>query len=295
MYQSFYQLTQPPFRNTPEQAMFFASEQHQEALAAAQYAVAQQAGVVLITGGLGTGKTTVAHTLAQQLGEAVTVVRPTPALHRGDELLRQVLRAVGVKMSRHDDRARLVERVTAAAIDLADRHRPLVVIADEAQTHGDGVLDELRLLADLDRDGQRLVQVVLVASLPILARLDKPRHAALRQRVAMVRTLAALDPRHTDLYIKHRLAQASADAKDVKVSFRGDAVVEVYRYSGGVPRLINTVCDHALLLAMVKQQTVVTALLVKVVLSEMSPPTVHVDSDALDKLAPVAAQMARSK
>jgi general secretion pathway protein A len=297
MYERFFNLTAPPFESTPDPAFFFDSEQHREALAAVEYAIRARKGVVVITGDLGAGKTTVTRTVTQRLAEQATIVPLFFGITHRNELLRHALRALGVEARRDDEHALLVEMFRDALSLRARDGRPAVLMIDEAQTLSNDVLDELRLLTTIDGDGQRLLQIVLVGQNELLDRLADPALAALRQRVAMARRLGAFDPRTTQAYIRHRLGVASADPDRVAVEFRGDAVVALYRYSLGVPRLINAVCDHALLLAFVREQRVVTGAIVEAVLSDMlsNPASASQADRPLARIRPTTDQpLARS-
>ncbi len=278
MYERFFNLAMAPFESTPDPAFFFESEQHREALAAVEYAIRARKSVVVITGDLGAGKTTVTRTVTHRCGGDAMLVPLFFGITHRHELLRHALHALGHDTPRDAEHWELVETLRDALHDRRGQGKPVVLVIDEAQTLSNDVLDELRLLTNLDA-----VQIVLVGQNELLERLADPSLAALRQRVAMARRLTAFDPRTTNAYIQHRLRLAADDGKP-GATFRGDAVVAIYRHSLGVPRIINTVCDHALLLGFVRQQRTITAPIVEAVLSDMV--TQWTDHQPLARIAP---------
>lgn len=271
MYESFFNFHTPPFASTPDPAFFFESEQHGEAFAAVEFALRTRQGVTIITGDLGAGKTTVARTITQRLDGAATIVPVLFGVTGREEMIRHMLRRLGTHTDRAADHSELLETLLAVLAQRPREAGPLVLLVDEAQTLSDEVLDELRLLTTLDQRGMQDLCVVLVGQHELLDRLANPRLAALRHRVATIRQLAGFDHRTTLHYIQHRIRTASRNPDALGVHLKADAIHEIHRYSGGVPRLINHVCDHALLLAYVRQQHGLTGVVVRAVVHEMLP------------------------
>lgn len=271
MYHQFYQFEVLPFENTPDPRFFYASEQHREALAAIEYTVRMRKGFVLITGEIGSGKTTVARTISDRLADQTTIIHILHGHTDGASLLRQIMRALDLPLRRHEDHARRLERLRQKLLDQLLQGRPVLVIVDEAQTLGDEALEELRLLSNFDTATDKLIQVVLIGQPELRHRIRSSRLAALRQRIVLAKQLQPLNLQETAGYIQHRLRAASLDKDNVQVSFAPEAVAEIYRFTAGIPRLINTLCDNCLLLGFVRQVRQITPAIVKRVIEDMVP------------------------
>jgi len=271
MYHEFYNFELLPFENTPDPRFFFASEQHREALAAIEYTIRMRKGITQVTGAIGSGKTTIGRTMCERCADHATIVQLYHG-HRGaDELLTHLLRAIKVKYGRHDDHARKLERLANTLRAQSMQRKPLVLFVDEAQTLSDDALEELRLLTNFDLNTQKLLQLVLVGQPELRDRIGSPRLKPLRQRIVMAKQLHPLDQRATGEYIAHRLRAASRDKDNVQVAFSDDAVAAVFANTGGVPRLINVVCDNCLLLSFVREERQVTPNMVRRVVDDMVP------------------------
>ncbi|MAE66688.1 MAG: hypothetical protein CMJ18_20670 [Phycisphaeraceae bacterium] len=271
MYESFYHLASLPFENTPDPKFFFASEPHREALAAIEYTIRMRKGFVVVTGGVGTGKTTVGQAMRARCGNKADIVAVTYGHTRRDGLLRQVLRALKIEHDPADDHAVLVERAEQYLLEQIGVDRPVVLFVDEAQTLADEALEELRLLTNLDTATSRLIQIVLVGQPELRPRLNAPQHAALRQRIVMAKQIHPLGLEETAAYIRHRLGAAALDPESARGTFNAAAIQAVYHSTGGIPRLINITCDNCLLMGYVREQRVVTDSTVNKVTLEMMP------------------------
>lgn len=271
MYQSYFQLNDMPFENTPDPRFFFASDQHCEALAAIEYTIRMRKGFVMITGEIGSGKTTVGRTMCQRCGNKATLVQVLHGHQQRQGLVRQVLRVLNIKCRRGDDHARMLERLQDHVMLLLEQQKPLVLFIDEAQTLSDEALEELRLLSNFDTATYKPVQVVLIGQPELRQRVRSPRLKALRQRIVMAKRLAALHLADATAYIEHRIRTASEDPQQPQVNFEPEAVTQIHRFSGGVPRLLNVVCDNCLLLAYVRETHTVTEEMVQRVLEDMVP------------------------
>lgn len=271
MYTQHFHFERPPFENTPDPRSFFASEQHREALAAIEYCVRMRKGYVLVTGHIGSGKTTVGRTMLDRCSGSAKIVG---VMHGHDsplELLKQILSGLGARYEPTDDRPRLLQRLQHRLRLWAVQQRPVVIYIDEAQTLSDAALEELRLLSNLDTDTQKLIQVVLIGQPELRQRIRSPRFSALRQRIALAKELRPLSRADTGLYIAHRLRAASIDPAKPDVSFTPLAVDQIHAFTGGTPRLINFTCDNCLLLAMVRETRQVTPEMVRHVMADMVP------------------------
>jgi len=271
MYDAYYNFSTLPFENTPNPRFFYASEQHREALAAIEYTIRMRKGIVLVTGNIGSGKTTVGRTMLQRCGGDATIVQLVHGHRTGIELIRHVLRSLQIDTRDHDDHARLLERLGDYLQDQAQANRPVVLFIDEAQTLSTEALEELRLVSNFDTPTTKLLQLVLVGQPELRDQIASPRLSALRQRIVMAKQLRPLGIQDTAGYIAHRLKAASKDPKHVAVSFSGEVIAAMYDASRGTPRLINVICDNCLLLAFVKEQRRVTPAMVRQVLDDMVP------------------------
>lgn len=271
MYHEFYHLRTLPFENTPDPRFFYASEQHREALAAIEYTIRMRKGFVLITGEIGSGKTTVGRTMCQRAADQATIVQVLHGHGDGFEMLRQIMRALKVPSRKGDDHGRALERLQAYLLQQASSRRPIVLFVDEAQTLSDAALEELRLLSNFDTATQKLIQVVLVGQPELRRRISSRRLDALRQRIAMSKQLTPMAEQETAAYIEHRLRAASVDPRQLRVQFTDDAVREIYQFTGGTPRLINFASDNCLLLGFVREVREITPAMVRRVIDDMLP------------------------
>jgi len=271
MYDAYYNFSTLPFENTPDPRFFFASEQHREALAAIEYTIRMRKGIVLVTGNIGSGKTTVGRTMLERCGGDATIIPLVHGHATGAELIRHILRSLHIPTHHRDDHARLLERLEAYLKQQAELNRPVVLFVDEAQTLSTEALEELRLISNFDTNTTKLLQLVLVGQPELREQIASPQLSALRQRIVMAKQLRPLGIQDTAGYIAHRLKAASKDPKHVAVSFSGDAIATMYDATGGIPRLINVICDNCLLLGFVKEQKRITPTMVRQVLDDMVP------------------------
>jgi len=267
MYTSFFGLTEKPFAITPDPRYLYLSERHAEALAHLAYGIAEAGGFIQLTGEVGTGKTTVLRSLLQQLPPHCDVAlilnpRVTPAEFLQcicDELHVQVpAAAVGSVKS-------LVDLLTHFLLDAHGRSRRVVLMVDEAQNLSADVLEQVRLLTNLETATQKLLQILLIGQPELRAVLAKPELRQLAQRVTGRYHLEALRRTQTIAYIRHRLRVAGA-TRDV---FSSAALGELHRLSRGVPRIINVIADRALLGAYTREEHRVTGGLVRRAASEV--------------------------
>lgn len=271
MYLEFYHLASLPFENTPDPRFFFASEQHREALAAIEYTIRMRKGFALITGDIGSGKTTVGRIMCDRCGDQATIVQVLPGHHSSQSLLRQVLRSLGVTVNRRDDYGDMVERLRERLMDHLEQDRPVVLFVDEAQTLSDEALEALRLLGNLDTAVAKPIQIVLVGQPELRQRVRQPRHSALRQRIVMAKQLCPLQIEETGSYIMHRLRTATGGEHEPQVRFTPGAIREIHRITNGIPRLINVACDNCLLLGFVREVRDITPDMVHRVAEDMVP------------------------
>ena len=269
MYQDYFGLSDLPFRVTPEPQFLFSNPAHRNAYAALREGINSRRGLIVITGEIGTGKTTLLNTFLQSnLDPALqSAVILNPGFSFA-ELLRCALRDLGV-LSSADSEAELLERFNNYAAQTA-RSSNLAVFLDEAQTISLDVLNELLRLSNLDSDDKKLVQVILIGQPELEQKLNHPELAKLKRRVSVHQTLAPLTPNEVGRYIDFRLRQAGYQGKQL---FDQRAVKRIVLYSGGIPRLINIICDNALLIALGASKKRVSAAIVDEVAEDLHVQT----------------------
>ena len=243
MYLAFYGLRETPFGPTPDPRFLFMSTRHREALAQLMYGVHERKGFIVLTGEIGTGKTTLLHTLLSRIEPNVHVAFVHNSALDLDGLLEYVLQDWGVKSTATTHAQRLFELNEF----LIDQHRQglsPVLIIDEAQNLSVPTLEMIRLLSNFETASQKLMQILLVGQPELRDKLNLPELRQLKQRIGLRCHIAPLSPEETRLYIRHRLRVAGAT--DVGL-FTDGAIQAIADYTGGTPRMINILCDHCLL------------------------------------------------
>ena len=251
MYESYYGFAEKPFSLTPDPKYLYRSESHANAFDLLQYAIRRREGFVAITGDIGTGKTTLCRALLEQIDRTTFTALVLDPFLTEEELLKRILQDFGV-VSRDETRAgrlasatkhELIETLYDFLLGLVALKASAVLIIDEAQNLPMPVLEQIRILSNLETDKEKLLQIILVGQLDLRRKLQAEELRQLDQRISIRYELQPLDRDSVAAYIAHRLAVAGAPS----VSFTSEAIDAVYRFSGGIPRLINLVCDRALL------------------------------------------------
>ena len=252
MYEEYYGFTEKPFSLTPDPKYLFKSASHASAFELLQYAVRRREGFVVITGDIGTGKTTLCRALLEQIDrKTFTALVLNPFLSEED-LLWLVLQEFGV-VSRHDikrgrlarvTKAELIETLNEFLLSLQAIGGQALLIIDEAQNLPLQVLEQIRILSNLETEKEKLLQIVLVGQSNLKDLLRRPELRQLDQRVSIRYDLKPLSREETSAYVQHRLSVAGGGAA---VTFAPKSLSRVHRYTEGIPRLINLLCDRALL------------------------------------------------
>lgn len=241
MYHEFFGFRDKPFGKTPNPAYLYESPQHREALARLEYAVEEKE-LAVLTGEIGSGKTTLSRALIDRLGESRPVVLIINPRLSPSQLLRTI--ATGLGLTPRHFRNDLLDQIHTRLFELYEEGREPVVLIDEAQLIPTrATFDEIRLLTNFQLDEQNLLSVVLIGQPELEQRLSHRSLSALSQRVGIRYALSALDKKETALYIEHRIRKAGG----AKNPFTPDAIDRIHILSGGIPRLINTLCNTALL------------------------------------------------
>jgi type II secretory pathway predicted ATPase ExeA len=252
MYENYYGFTEKPFSLTPDPKYLYRSQSHGDAFDLLQYAIRRREGFVVVTGDIGTGKTTLCRALLEQIDRTTfTALVLNPFLSEED-LLKRILQDFGV-ISRDDTKAgrlvgvskqELIDTLYDFLLGLIPLKASAVLIIDEAQNLPLPVLEQIRILSNLETDKEKLLQIILVGQLELQTLLRSPELRQLDQRVSIRYELQPLDREAAGAYVSHRLAVAGGSSS---VTFTSKALDRVHKLSSGIPRLINLLCDRALL------------------------------------------------
>ncbi len=256
MYLEFYRLKQAPFDITPNPRFLFHSGKHREALNHLLYGIRERKGFVQLTGEVGAGKTTLCRAMLEQLdGRFSTALILNPVLN-ADELMKAIATEFGLPVkSLNLDRLDTLALINEFLLKQTELGRDAVLIIDEAQNLTEDLLEQVRLLSNIETDDRKLLQVVLIGQPELRERLNSPRLRQLRQRITVRYHLKPLMRFEVSQYVQHRLELAGANGAPF---FTRPALWRVYSYSGGVPRLVNAVCDKALLAGYVEHSDRIT-------------------------------------
>jgi general secretion pathway protein A len=263
MYKSFYGLKEKPFSLLPDPAYLYLSKQHEMAMTLLEYSLENQAGFCVISGKAGTGKTTLVRRLLNQIGDDVSIGLISNTHHSFGELLRWILQAFDLNDA-GKTRAQLHQMFMDYLIGQYAKNRRTMLIIDEAQNMSPDALEELRMLSNINSEKDLLLQVILVGQSPLREILRRPELVQFAQRIAVDYHLESLTREETLGYIRHRIMVAGGEHE----LFTEDACDAVFEYCGGIPRLINLLCDYSLVYAYASQAAVVTGELVEQVVRE---------------------------
>ena len=261
MYASFFGLNEKPFSITPDPRYLFLSERHAEALAHLVYGINEAGGFIQLTGEVGTGKTTVVRSLLTQApkhAEIALILNPrmTPA-----EFLLAICEELGISVAAESERS-LKDLVDLLSFHLLAAHaegKRIVLVVDEAQNLAPEVLEQVRLLTNLETETQKLLQIILIGQPELRELLGRTELRQLAQRITGRYHLDPLSADETSAYVRHRLRVAGA----TREIFSNGALREIQRLSGGVPRVINIICDRALLGAFTEDRHAISASVVR--------------------------------
>ncbi len=267
MYTSFFGLQEKPFAITPDPRYLYLSERHAEALAHLMYGINEAGGFIQLTGEVGTGKTTVIRSLLEQLpghADVALILNPrvTPA-----EFLLTICEELHIHVpeSGRGSTKTLMDLIGRQLLDTHARGRRVVLIVDEAQNLSTETLEQVRLLTNLETATTKLLQIILIGQPELRALLDQPDLRQLAQRITGRYHLNPLSAEETAGYVKHRMRVAGATAE----VFTPSALREIHRLSGGIPRVINVICDRALLGAFTQEDHRAGAALIRQAASEV--------------------------
>ena len=268
MYNDFYRFSREPFNITPDPAFLYLSPTHQEALASIVYGIENRKAFVLVTGEVGTGKTSVLRAFLQDIKRDdiryIYIINPNITFR---EFLEKIFRELQVQAEGLTT-TRMVERLNRVLVDEYVEGRNFVVVIDEAQNMPVETLESMRLLSNLETSTYKLIQIVFAAPPEFENILDHPRLQSLKQRIAVRAKILPLSAEESEEYIRHRLSVASISGEPV---FTERAVKIIAAKAGGIPRVINILCDNALVAGLGYQQKPVDAKIVREVLANQQP------------------------
>lgn len=259
MYKSFYNLKRNPFDLSPDPTCFVATERHNEALAALYYGIVRHKGVVVVTGEVGTGKTLMLRCLLQLFKSSSEIsyaylfnCRLSPM-----EFLHYIASDFGLKSDAGQSKSSLLIELSKYVTSRGLQGLSTVLIVDEAHNLSMELLEEIRLLSNLETNDDKLLQIVLVGQPELDLKLDSFELRPLKQRIALRAHLSPLEEEDTGKYIQERLAIAGETAR-AELLFSPQAVKAIHQYSKGFPRLINTICENALITGYAQQMSQIT-------------------------------------
>ena len=246
MYTDFFKLKIKPFEMAPDPRFLFFSETHQEAFAYLQYGIIDQKGFLVLTGDIGTGKTTLLHALIKELEQNIKVAYITNPAMEKREFLSYIANSFGLE--RPKSKVDFLEDLSQLLHHYNRQDKRPVLIIDEAHKLTPELLEEVRLLSNIETPEKKLLTIFLVGQIEFLDLINSDECRALKQRISLRYHLDVLTEEETREYIRHRLAISSFNGFGASI-FTDDAVKEIYRFSKGYPRVINIICDHALVSA----------------------------------------------
>lgn len=268
MYDSYYRLKGKPFQLAPDPFFFFGSSTHKRALAYLRYGLSQGEGFIIVTGDVGTGKSTLVRTLFGSLENKKDIVAGELINTQLDstDILRMVAATFGLA-HKTSEKTSLIKNLENFFISRQKEGKRCMLVVDEAQNLPLESLEELRMLSNLHSDGKTLIQIFLLGQSEFRENLAVPHMEQVRQRITASYHLAHLSAEETQAYIEHRLRKV--DWQD-DPSFTAEAYQQIYEFSEGIPRRINTVCDRLLLYGFLEEKHRIDGEIVKTVAEEIA-------------------------
>lgn len=243
MYKKFYGLTENPFNMTADPAFFFSSRHHAEAFSHLIYGIQQRKGIIVITGEIGTGKTTLCRTLLNHLDTKTKTAFILYPNFSEIQLLQLIVKDLGI-LTKQRNKAALVSALNEFLLEESGLGHNVALIIDEAQNLKESQLEQIRLLSNLETEKEKLLQIMLVGQPELCDKLKLKSLRQLNQRIAVRYHILPLERNELPVYINHRLKVAGAKNT---LTFTPEALEEIFLYSNGTPRLTNILCDRALL------------------------------------------------
>ena len=269
MYEEFYNLACAPFHNTPDSRFFFETDQHKEALAKLEYTVRNRQGFALVTGEIGSGKTTLSRMLIRRMGQDARVALINNTRVSSHQLLKLIAIEYGIETPAICDKATLLPLIRRYIENQHSLGRYLVVIIDEGQCLNIDEFEEIRLLTNLENETDKLVQLLILGQPELRKTLKHNRLTPLIQRIVMYTHLQPMTFEETARYIEFRLLRAGKERPDV--DFSQQALHVIHERASGIPRLVNLICDNALLVGYSRDTHLVDSQIVTAAISQILP------------------------
>ena len=267
MYLNFYGLKEKPFQLLPDPSYFFLSSKHKTALNYLEYGILNNIGFIVITGEIGSGKTTLIKKFLSQLEKKIITAVISNTNVESKEFLQMLLQELGIEYSKEETKADLLNRLHYFLIEKYASRQQVVLIVDEAQNLPSAVLEEIRMISNLQTEKEFLIQIILVGQPPLREKLLHPSLEQFLQRVSLSYHLFPLNEQETKDYIKHRLKLAGARYP----IFSEEALKAVFKHSQGVPRIINTLCEAALVYGFADEKREIGAEIIETIIEELYP------------------------
>ncbi|MDR3491691.1 MAG: AAA family ATPase [Gammaproteobacteria bacterium] len=253
MYHEFYRLNEHPFNVTADPDFFFSSKGHSDAISNLEYGIESRKGILVVTGEIGTGKTTLCRKLLKQADSSVKFALILNPNFSELQLLQMIINDLGIK-TKQKNKFGLVQALNEFLLVESNKGNNVVLIIDEAQNLSVNQLEQIRLLSNLETEKEKLLQIILVGQPELYDKLQLVKLRQLRQRVAVHYHLQPLQMTDIKHYIQHRLAKAAQQAyPNEHIVFTAQAIDAIYQHTKGSPRSINILCDRALLAGFVAE------------------------------------------
>lgn len=265
MYCKFYGLQERPFNVTSDPDFFFLSRKHQEALSHLLYGASQRKGIMVLTGEIGTGKTTLCRVFLNHLGKNVKTAFILNPHFSELQLLEAIVKDFGIVV-RAGSRLELVAELNRFLIKESEQGNNIILIIDEAQNLKSNMLEQVRLLSNLETEKEKLLQVILVGQPELNSKINLYDLRQLRQRIMVRYHISPLEHDEVRDYINHRLNVAGSDGR---IKFTDEAIEEIVKFSSCTPRLINMICDRALLAGFVAETNTIDLAIMKRCMEEL--------------------------
>ncbi len=264
MYKKKYGLARRPFENTPDPHFLFLSKMHREVLSSLVYGIDSAKGFILVSGDIGTGKTTLIYALLRQIEPANIVLHIINPRTNFDEIIHQLSSELDIDPAQFN-KPNLLNKIRDKLIQKDKKGKKAVLIIDEAHLLSENSLEDIRILSNIESEKRKLIQIVLVGQNEIHDLLNKASQRPLKQRIVFNRYLTAFNRANCFEFIQHRLKIAGATAP----IFSQAALKKIWEKSQGVPRVINHICDNALLIGFALDKSVIGPKIIKEVISDM--------------------------
>lgn len=267
MYAEFFGLKENPFNLSPEPRYLFLSEHHRDALNCLIYGIKEKKGFVLLSGGIGLGKTTICRSLLNSLDDSVETALIFNTAISDEDLLETILAEFGIRIRRETKTKKTyIDALNKFLLKNYAAGKTAVLLIDEAQNLSYGVLEQIRMLSNLETEQEKLLQIILIGQPELNATLLLPALRQLNERITVRYNLSPLSPPEVRAYIDHRLKVAHGPGP---LSFTASAINLIYSFSEGIPRRINALCDRALLIAYTKNVSKISRKIVKLAVADI--------------------------